>query len=72
LAERGVKKLTLEKAAPRKEPMSQRRKLIERIRNNPRDVRFEEACKAAASIALSMKTGRIRIGCSRGVASPCN
>ena len=37
--------------------MSRREKLIEAIRNNPRDVRFEDACKAAEMIGFTFRGG---------------
>ena len=33
--------------------MSQRSKLIESIRNNPKDVRYEDACKAAEMLGFT-------------------
>ena len=37
--------------------MSKRNKLLARIRNNPADVRFEDACKAAEFIGFTRKGG---------------
>lgn len=37
--------------------MTQFQKLLDRIRNNPRDVRFEEACKAAQALGFTHKGG---------------
>jgi hypothetical protein len=35
--------------------VSQRRKLIERIKQNPKDVRFDDACKVAEWLGFSSK-----------------
>ncbi len=37
--------------------MNQRRKLLESIRNNPRDVRFEDACSAAVELGFTCTGG---------------
>lgn len=37
--------------------MSQLRKMLDRIRNNPRDVRFEDACKAAKALGFTHEGG---------------
>jgi hypothetical protein len=37
--------------------VSQRQKLIDAIRNNPRDVRFEDACKVAEWLGFTGKGG---------------
>lgn len=38
--------------------MNQRAKLIAAIRNNPKDVRFEDACRAAESIGFHHTGGK--------------
>lgn len=38
--------------------MTRREKLLARIRNNPRGVRFEEACNAAEAIGFARAGGR--------------
>ena len=38
--------------------MNQRAKLIARIRSNPKDVRFDDACRAAESIEFVHKSTR--------------
>ncbi len=38
--------------------MSQREKLIEAIRNNPKSVRFRDACKMAKILGFSHKGGK--------------
>ncbi len=47
--------------------MSQRTKLIRSIRNNPKDVRFEDACKAAEMLGFFHKGGS---GSHRAFARP--
>ena len=38
--------------------MSQRDKLIAAIRNNPKDVRFEDACRVAQWLGFTSESGR--------------
>jgi hypothetical protein len=38
--------------------MSQKKKLIARIRENPNDVRFDDACKVAGWIGFEKKGGK--------------
>lgn len=47
--------------------MSQREKLLQDILNNPKDVRFEDACKVAALLGFS---GIARKGSHHGYARP--
>ena len=37
--------------------MTQVKKLLDRIRNNPRDVRFDEACKVAHALGFTHEGG---------------
>ncbi len=40
------------------DPMAQRDKLFDAIRNNPKDVRFDDACKVAELLGFVGKGGK--------------
>ena len=48
-------------------PMSKLKKILEAIRNNPKDVRFEDACKVAGRLGFSGEGGS---GSHRAFARP--
>ena len=49
--------------------MTSRKKLVAAIRNNPKGVRFVDACKVAEGLVSFAKVERVAIAPSRGQAS---